>query len=181
MARIPYLHREDLPEVERRIFDRLERERAVPTGNLFLALAHVPNVLGQFLSYADEIRHGTKLDPKLRELAILTVGDVVGSEYEVLHHHRHGLAAGVREEQLKHIAEFETSPHFNEEERAIMAFAKESTLKVNVEQSTWDRAALFLDQRRMMELIVNIGWYNSGVRIMGAIKIDLEEKYRKSH
>lgn len=181
MARVPYLGRGDLPESERSIFDRLERERAVPTGNIFLALAHVPNVLGQFLSYADEIRHGTKLDPKLRELAILTVGTVVGSEYEVLHHHRHALTAGVRREQLDHVAEFETSPYFDEQERAVMAFAKESTLKVNIKQSTWDRAASFLDQRRMMELILNIGWYNSGVRIMGAIKIDLEEKYKKPH
>lgn len=177
MARVPYLHRENLPEHERGIFDRLERERAVPTGNIFLALAHTPNILDRFLSYADELRNGTRLDPRLRELAILTVGHVTGSAYEVAHHQKHGLKAGVSPEQLKHIPEFETSPLFDEQERAVMAFARESTLNVAVADATIERLKSFLDDRTLMELVLNVGWYNSGVRIMAAIDLDLEDRY----
>jgi alkylhydroperoxidase family enzyme len=70
MARVPYLNPEDLPEAERGIFDRLERERGRPFGNIFRTLAHTPNVLDAFLSLGTQLRNGTQLDPKLRELAL---------------------------------------------------------------------------------------------------------------
>ena len=37
----------------------------------------------------------------------------------------------------------------------------------------------FLDDQQMVELALNIAWYNSGVRIMGLLDIDLEDSYRK--
>lgn len=176
MARVKYLQRTD-PGASSALFDRLERERKVPTANIFRALANAPELLDQFLSYANAIR-AVSIAPKLRELAILTVGHCTDSEYEIAHHQSHALKAGVNPEQLKVIPDFETSPHFNEEERAVMALARESTLKVNVSDATWNRAAAFMNERQLVELVANIAWYNSGVRFMGALAIDLEEGYR---
>ena len=44
--------------------------------------------------------------------------------------------------------------------------------------ATWQRVAVFLDERQLVELALNVAWYNSGVRIMGALGIELEEGYR---
>lgn len=177
MARVKYLQRSDLAGTHDTLFDRLERERKVPTANIFRALAHAPDILDQFLSYANAIR-ASSISPKLRELAILTVGHCTGSEYEIAHHQSHGLKAGISAEQLKAIPDFERSPLFSEEERAIMAVAKESTLKVAVSEAAWQRVAAFLNERQLVELALNVAWYNSGVRIMGALGIELEESYR---
>ncbi|SDI52407.1 Alkylhydroperoxidase family enzyme, contains CxxC motif [Paraburkholderia steynii] len=177
MARVKYLQRSDVEGVNDALFDRLERERKVPTANIFRALAHAPDILDQFLSYANAIR-ASSISPKLRELAILTVGHCTGSEYEIAHHQSHGLKAGISPEQLKAIPDFETSTLFNEEERAVMAVAMESTLKVAVSDKTWNRVVPFLNDQQRVELALNIAWYNSGVRIMGALGIELEESYR---
>lgn len=177
MARVKYLQRSDLEGVNDTLFDRLERERKVPTANIFRALANAPQLLDQFLSYANAIR-ASDISPKLREMAILTVGHCTGSEYEIAHHQSHGLKAGISPEQLKAIPEFDTSPLFNDEERAVMALARESTLHVNVSDPVWNRAAAFLSERQLVELVLNIAWYNSGVRIMGGLAIELEEGYR---
>jgi len=177
MARVKYLQRSDLAGTNDTLFDRLERERKVPTANIFRALAHAPDILDQFLSYANAIR-ASSISPKLRELAILTVGHCTGSAYEIAHHQSHGMKAGISPEQLKAIPDFETSPLFGEEERAIMAVAKESTLKVDVSEAAWQRVAAFLNERQLVELALNVAWYNSGVRIMGALGIELEESYR---
>jgi len=177
MARVKYLQRSDLAGTNDALFDRLERERKVPTANIFRALAHAPQILDQFLSYANAIR-ASEISPKLRELAILTVGHCTDSEYEIAHHQSHGLNAGISPEQLKAIPDFETSPLFDDQERAVMAVAKESTLKVNVSDETWNRVAGFLSEKQRVELALNVAWYNSGVRIMGALAIDLEEGYR---
>ena len=56
MARVKYLQRSDVEGVNDALFDRLERERKVPTANIFRALAHAPDILDQFLSYANAIR-----------------------------------------------------------------------------------------------------------------------------
>jgi alkylhydroperoxidase family enzyme len=177
MARVKYLQRSDLAGTNDALFDRLERERKVPTANIFRALAHAPQILDQFLSYANAIR-ASEISPKLRELAILTVGHCTDSEYEIAHHQSHGLKAGISPEQLKAIPDFETSPLFDDQERAVMAVAKESTLKVDVSDATWNRVARFLSEKQRVELALNVAWYNSGVRIMGALAIELEEGYR---
>ena len=177
MARVKYLQRSDVAGVNDALFDRLERERKVPTANIFRALAHAPDILDQFLSYANAIR-ASSISPKLRELAILTVGHCTGSAYEIAHHQSHGLKAGISAEQLEAIPDFELSPLFDDEERAVMAVAKESTLNVDVSDETWNRVVPFLNERQRVELALNIAWYNSGVRIMGALGIELEESYR---
>ena len=81
------------------IFDRLERERKVPTANIFLALTQTPDLLDGFLTYANAVR-ASSINPKLRELAILTVGYCTGSQYEIAHHQSHAEKAGVWREQL---------------------------------------------------------------------------------
>ncbi|MBB4478235.1 carboxymuconolactone decarboxylase family protein [Rhizobium etli] len=177
MARVKYVSNTELAETQPALNERLLKERKVPTGNIFLALANAPAILGDFLTYANAVR-AADLSPKLREMAILTVGYCTNSEYEVKHHHSHGLKAGLTEEQFHAIAHFETSDLFDEQEKAVMAFAKESTLNVDVSDEVWNGVAKFLSEKQLVELSINVAWYNSGVRLMGALRIDLEEGYR---
>jgi AhpD family alkylhydroperoxidase len=178
MARVRYLSRDAAGADHAALFDRLERERKVPTANIFLALANAPEILDGFLTYANAVRAST-INPALRELAILVVGHVTDCDYEIAHHHSHAIKAGVSEEQFAAVPAFETSALFSAEEKAIMAFAKDSTLNVNVADAVWSEAARYLSERQMVELSINVAWYNSGVRIMGSMGIDLEDSYRK--
>jgi len=100
MARVPYLNREDLPEADREIFDNLAAERG-SVGNIFRTLAHTPKLLRRFLALGGELRNGTALDPKLRELAIMTVGRLTNAEYEFVHHWNLARRAGVPREKLE--------------------------------------------------------------------------------
>ena len=179
MSRVSYLSRETAAVEDKPLWDRLEVERKVPTANIFRALANAPVLLDAFLSYANALRDGSALSPKLRELAILTVGHTTDSEYEIAHHQSHGRKAGISREQLAAVPDFATSVLFDDAERAVMALAKESTEKVQVCDATWAAAAQHLDERQLVELTLTIAWYNSGVRIMGLLDIDLEDSYRK--
>ena len=179
MARVPYLDRDDSAPRTTAVWDRLEAERKVPTGNIFRAMANAPVLLDAFLSYANALRDGSKLSPKLRELAILTVGHVTDSEYEIAHHQSHGRKAGISAEQLAAVPDFERSYLFDDVERAVMAVAKESTRQVAVSEAAWSAVAAHLDDQQLVELTLTIAWYNSGVRIMGLLGIELEDSYRR--
>jgi len=180
MSRVPSLSRDDAASAHQQpLWDRLEAERKVPTANIFRSLANAPVLLDAFLSYANAMRDGSLLSPKLRELAILSVGHATGSEYEISHHQSHGRKAGLTDEQLAAVADGESPELFDDAERAVMALARESTTKVHVSDATWAAAAKHLDDQQMVELTLTIAWYNSGVRVMGLLDIDLEDSYRQ--
>src|SRR6266849_2556842 len=79
----------------------------------------------------------SQLDPKLRELALMTVGRLTEAEYEFVHHWNISLQVGVRREQLEHLADFESSSLFNEQECAVMRYAVEGTRDVKVSDATF--------------------------------------------
>ncbi len=174
MARLPYLSREDLPEADREIFDRLVEERKSPVGNIFRMLAHTPNLLRRFLALGGELRNGTALDPKLRELALMTVGRLTGAEYEFTHHWNLARRVGVSREQLEHLDEFETSLLFNDQERLVMRYALEATMNVRVSDATFEALRRSLDTRRLMDLVQNVAFYNMVVRVLVPLGVEVE-------
>jgi len=179
MARVPYLNREDLPEADREIFDNLVAERGQPVGNIFRTLAHTPNLLRRFLALGGELRNKTALDPRLRELALLTVGRIAQAEYEFVHHWNLALRVGVSHDKLEALADWEKSPVYTDEERAVIRYAAEATTSVKVSDSTWNELKAFMDTRRMLELVQNVAFYNMVVRVLVPVGVELESGVKK--
>jgi alkylhydroperoxidase family enzyme len=177
MARVPYPKREDLPESERHIFERMTRERG--TGHIWLAIANVPKVLDAMVSLAGALRNDTTIERRYRELGVLMVGLVTKSAYEFDHHWNAGLQAGLRREQLENIAAFETSPHFTDRERAVLRYAKEATETGVVGDSTWNALRDFFDNKQAMEIVLTVAWYNCVVRILLPLEIEHEPGFKR--
>src|SRR5579859_6514759 len=146
-ARVPYVTRNDLPEADREIFDQFVKERGSEPGHVHRVVANAPNLLRRFLGLANELRNGTQLDPKLRELALMTVGRLTNAEYGFTHHWNISLKVGVKREQLEQLADYAASPAFNDQERAVMRYAEEATRNVRVSELTFDALRGFLDNR----------------------------------
>jgi uncharacterized peroxidase-related enzyme len=177
MARLPYLDRDQLPELERDIFDQLLAQRG-SIGNIFRIMAHSPLLLRRMLYFSDGLRNRTRLDRCLRELAILTVGRLTNAEYEYVHHQRLAKSVGVRPEQIERLAAWETDPAFNKQERAVIRYATEMTQNVRVTDATFDALRKFLDNEQIVELTLNTGFYNMVVRFLLPMQVDLEPDAR---
>jgi alkylhydroperoxidase family enzyme len=179
-ARLPYLTRNDLPEADRDIWNNFVKSRGTEPGHIHRTVANAPNLLRQFVALADELRNGTQLDPKLRELALMTVGRLTGAEYEFVHHWNMSLRLGIRREQLEQLAEFETSSAFTPQERAVMRYAAEATANVKVSDSTFEALRNFLDNRRLMDHVMNVAFYNAVARVIVPCRIELEPGAKKN-
>jgi uncharacterized peroxidase-related enzyme len=173
MARLPYLDREQLPELERDLFDQLLAQRG-QINNIFRIAAHSPLLLRRMLYFSDGLRNRTRLDPRLRELAIMTVGRLTDCEYEYTHHKAFAKRIGVRPEQIDQLANWETDSIFNEQERAVIRYATAVTLQVRVADPTFDALRSFLDNEQIVELTLNIAFYNMVVRFLLPMQVDLE-------
>ena len=93
MARLPYLEPDQVAPEYR---DMLKRNT-----NLHKLLVNSPDMARAFNGIGGFIRFKSKLDPRLRELAILQVGWLERSEYEFTHHVRIGKEFGVTDEDIQ--------------------------------------------------------------------------------
>lgn len=172
MARLPYLDKADLaPENQ----DLVARDI-----NLHRALAHSPNGARSFLALGKFIRHQSRLDPRLREMAILQVGYLTRSAYEYSHHIKIGRDFGVSNGDINAIAE-ETAGRETPLEplaKAVLRAAREMTVDLAVSDQTFSVLRGHLDHERLSDLILTIAFYNGVVRLLGALQIDVEESYQ---
>ena len=173
MARLPYLDRDQLPEPERDIFDQLLGQRG-QVNNIFRIAAHSPLLLRRMLYFSDGLRNRTRLDPRLRELAIMTVGRLTNCDYEYIHHQAFAKRVGVRAEQVERLTMWETDPAFNEQERAVIRYATEVTQNVRVADSTFEALRTFFDHEQIVELTLNTAFYNMVVRFLLPMQVELE-------
>jgi alkylhydroperoxidase family enzyme len=171
MARLPYLDRSDLlPEHQ----DLLARNI-----NLYRLLAHSPRAARSLNTLARYIRDGSRLDPRLRELAILQVGYVTRSAYQYSHHIRIGRDFEVSDADIRAIAD-ETAGRpttLDPLTPALLRAARDMTRALAIDDDTFAALHRGLDDERLTDLLITIAYYNGLVRVMAALAIDVEDEY----
>ena len=177
MARIQPVDVDQLPEPYQAAYDKEMAGRAGPRINIHGTVGHSPGVLVRFVAFANELRNGTILDARLRELAIVTVSRLKGADYEFGKHCNLALSVGVTPEQLGAIeqsADLGSVDCFDDAEIAVIQFAREAVTNVRVSEATWQAAASHLDERRLVELLLTIGMYSMTAHLTEAVEMDIE-------
>jgi alkylhydroperoxidase family enzyme len=179
MARVPYPERDEYPAPYLDAYDRMLRERGDPPLNIFAALANIPNLLDPLLTFTREMRAGAVIEARLRELAIMTVALTTGATYEFDHHWNSALEAGLRREQLEQLADAETSDAFDAGERAIVRYAREATLALEVSDATWSALRGHFSVRETMDVVMAVAWYNAVARMLLPLQIETEDWHER--
>lgn len=171
MARVRYLNREDLPPE----FQDMPRMKS----NITRALANSPRGARYKAGLGMYLRHESKLNPRLRELAILQVGYSTGSEYEYAHHVDVALSFGVSEADILAIADDSAGQESSLDPlaRAVLKAARDMTERLTLSDETFATLSGALDAESLIDLLIAIGEYNGMVRIMAALQLDLEPEY----
>lgn len=172
MARLPYLEKQDLaPEHH----DLLARPIT-----LFKCMTHSPNAARAFQGLGGFIRHKSRLDPRLRELAILAVGWITRAPYEWSHHVKIGQDFGVTEDDIRELmaACDGKASKLEPVAKLIVAGAREMTEKMQMAEATFDALRQHLDNERLTDLVLTIAFYNAVVRYLGTMRIDVEPDYQ---
>jgi alkylhydroperoxidase family enzyme len=171
MARVPYFDRSDLPPEYQDLLDR-------PI-NLFRALVNSPNAARAWSTVGRYIRFGSKLDPRLRELAILQVGYVARSPYEYSHHVKIGRDFGVSDDDIRAMAA-ETAGRASDLEplaKTVLKAAREMTTDLAISDASFALLREKLDAERVTDLVLTIAFYCAVVRVLATMQIDVEDEY----
>jgi alkylhydroperoxidase family enzyme len=124
------------------------------------------------------IRQKLAVPPKLRELAIMSIGVLNHSDYEWFQHEGEFLKAGGTKEQLAALknasAALKDSKHFDEAELATLALTSEMTRNIDVKPATMKRIRAVLPDEQVVELIGTIAGYNMVSRFAVATGLERE-------
>jgi alkylhydroperoxidase family enzyme len=171
MARVPYLEKSDLSAENQ---DLLKRRIS-----LFQALVNSPNAARAFSGLGTFIRFGSKLDPRLRELAILQVGWLARSPYEWSHHVKIGHDFGVTDDDIRALIDDTAGKPVKLDQMAkdVLKAAREMTNDGAMSDATFATLQAALGNEQVVDLTVTIAFYNAVVRVLATLQIDVEEDY----
>ncbi|MGE0724683.1 MAG: carboxymuconolactone decarboxylase family protein [Alphaproteobacteria bacterium] len=171
MARVPYLTAEQVKPEDRDLLDR--------GLTLYHAFIHSPMALRRFRTLGKFIRLESRLDGRLRELAILQVGYLARAAYEWAHHIKIAHDFGATDEDIRGlIAETEgRSSALEPLAKTVLRGAREMTQEGGMRADTFEALEGPLGRECLVDLILAIAFYNGVVRVLASLEIDLEEDY----
>lgn len=168
MARIDYVTDETIPEAAKEIFAKL-----APL-NIFRMMAHSGKMLGHYTRLGNCILSKSKLDPVLREIAILRVGYISKATYETFQHERIGRDAGMSDELIASVKQGPGAGGFTELEQLVMNFTDDVVENVRASDETFDALRKHLSDQEMQELTLTIGFYMMTSRFLETFDVDIE-------
>jgi len=128
-----------------------------------------------FAKMANALVMKTRLDPKLREIAILRTAKVSRSVYEWTQHVPMARHVGVSDAQIAAMDNWQAASCFNELERTVLRFTDEVALNVKGSRQTVEALKKSLDATEIVELILSIGFWGMVARLLETTEVDLEE------
>lgn len=170
MARIPYF---DPAEAEGRAKKAYEK---LPRLNIFRMMGHAGELLDGFNRMGSQILYFTRLDPILREIAIIRVGVLSKATYEVWQHERIGRQLGMSDALIAAIHEGPDAAAFSDIQRDIVRFTDDVVHNVRASDRTWAPLAARLSHKELQELTLTIGFYMMVSRLLETFDVDIEDE-----
>lgn len=171
--RIPDWKPEDLTPAQRKVYDAIvagPRGKVVGPLRVWLTspeLAERAQELGAFC------RFGTKLPPRLSELAILVTGAFWRAGFEWYAHAPIAEKAGVSTAAIEAIRAGREPKFAREDEAAVYRFARELWTTHRVEDATYRRTAELIGSEGAVELVGILGYYGLISMTINAFEVPL--------
>lgn len=128
-SRLSPLDRHGVPELEETFSGFEKLSGFVP--NAFLIMARRPPLVEARFAEGRAVTAHTTLDPQLLDLVATIVSLVNQSAYSLAHREASTARRGIGRDKFHSVADFETSEHFSDAERAALRFARDATIVPN--------------------------------------------------
>jgi 4-carboxymuconolactone decarboxylase len=169
MPRIPFPDPDSLPEADRELLESL------PQLNISRLLAASPSMFRPLTRVFSAYLSDGLLTDTMREIAILRVGHLCNSDYEVINHNRVARLIDMGEERIAALAPGGNDDLFTPEERAVLNFVDEVVQDGGASQAAFDAVAKFMSPAELIELTVVIGVYTMVSQVCATFEIEPEE------
>lgn len=158
MPRVNTLEREDLAEFEE-YFEMIE-ENAGFIPNSMLTMGRAPAILRAFSALSGTVLLESRVPRELKQLVALVSSQAAGCRYCQAHTGHVAQKLGVSGEKLGQALEFETSPLFDERERAALRIARDAGCVPNrTTDAQFEALSEFFDEEEIVEIVAVISLF----------------------
>lgn len=169
MTNIPYPATDDLDDKTADLI------AALPQLNLIKIMAHAPPNLESVVRLSDSVLNRGVLDPVLRQVAVIRLAAVVGSDYERTLLESVAVGVGMSDELIAAAREGSGSQGLTEAQSMAARLAEELALQPRPSPETFAYFKQRLTHRELVELVQVIGFYLMQTRLIETFAIDLED------
>jgi len=168
MARIAY---PDPASQSHDVLDRLQRTGSL---NVNRMMSHAEGPMLAYSRLGVQLLLRGKLDPILREVAVLRVGQLCGSAYEWHQHVGVARAVGMDEATLQAVSE-KTFDRLTDVQQVAVTIAEEVKRDSGARADTIARARAHLTSEQLVELLLVVGYYIMTAGVLLSLDIEVED------
>lgn len=173
MARIPYFTIQDAKVNP----DKLALLGKEPQMNIFKIIAHATYPIARkFITLPASILLNGKVNPILREMAIVRTGILCHSDYEVYQHLKVSRWLGMSEEKIEALTIGSNAQVFSETERLVLRFTEEMVQNYKVSDETFTALSKLFSNEELVELSIAVGCYMMISIFLNTFEVDIEEQ-----
>ncbi|UWZ81782.1 carboxymuconolactone decarboxylase family protein [Occallatibacter riparius] len=172
MSRISRLDRSHVsPEIAAR-YDKVFAQRGnVP--NMFRVMAHRPEIFATMQDHFAAVLSTGTVSTKLKELIIVRTSQVNETPYCLASHSVLARGLGWSDDQLSHLAEWQSREDFTPAEKAALWLAETVTRNANaVTDEQFAELRTFYSEGEIVELLCAIGLFNYFNRFNNALRME---------
>lgn len=173
MARLPYPDRATLSPETQEFLGKL------PPLNIFRMMAGGEGLLAAFVRMGNHLLAKSRLDPVLREIAILRVGALSKASYEVFQHERIARGLGMNDGLIAAIRRGPDDAALDDVQRLVVRFTDDVVHNVRASDETFAPLAARLSVQELQELTVVIGYYMMASRFLETFGVEVEDGARR--
>ncbi len=156
------------------------RKEGRPKGlNLLGTLAQHPELAKAYHTFNGHILFASTLSPRQRELLVLRVAAVRGSEYEWAQHAILAGDAGLDEDEVARIVEGPDAPGWAVLDGAMVRAVDELIGDGGVSDATWAVLAGGLDNQQLMDLVFTVGAYEILALALRSFGVELDDDLKR--
>ena len=146
--------------------------------NALGTLARHPQLARAFHTFNGHVLFGSTLSPRQRELLVLRVAAVRGSDYEWAQHAFLARDAGLGDDDIARIAVGPEASGWSSLHRAMVRAVDELVSDALISDSTWSALAGELDEQQLMDLVFTVGAYEVLAMAFRSFGVELDADLR---
>jgi alkylhydroperoxidase family enzyme len=171
--RIPPLADDELSDAARAVLaPMLDEDRA---WNVFRTMAQHPDLARRWMVFANHILGKSTLPARERELAILRIGWLCGSQYEWAQHVVIGTDAGLTTDDIDRIGTGAGADGWSDLDRLILTAADELHHDHRIGDATWAALAEHWSAQQLMDLVFTVGQYTLVSMALRTFEVPLDD------
>ena len=172
--RIPPGNRRDLGLINWAISRIAARSIRAPEMHLFTTMGRHRLLFRSFLPYSGVLLNWGKLPKTDKELVILRVGHLRGSEYELQQHRRLARSRGLDSALQDRIFAGPAAEGLTDRQRALVTAVDEFVLHRDLSDATFDALSAHLSREQIIEFCALAGHYDAIAAILAALRVRMD-------